>query len=233
MELQLFLAAVCFVILAARRKFRLGVLFVAAIFIGMGWCLASARFIHSTLDSELWRLDSFLGYDPHFVISLFYATPLVVGISGIVYLAYAVGLAVAALATGEPEEFFTKVAIATLLATLLCMAFPACGPWFSMQNLLSSAPRNAMPSMHTTWALLIFWNLRKQSLSVRVASDVWLLLTVIATLGTGQHYLVDIIAAVPFTALVEFCMSTPKLVPEMATNRLEPAFSLSLSSERT
>jgi hypothetical protein len=218
MELQIFLAAVCAIIFAVRKKLGLGMLFVAAIFLGMGWCLASARFIHSTLDSELWRLDSYLGYDPHFVIALFYATPLIVGISGIVYLAYAVGLAVAALATGEPEEFFTKVAIATLLATLLCMVFPACGPWFEMKNLLASAPRNAMPSMHTIWALLIFWNLRKQSLSVRIASDVWLLLTVIATLGTGQHYLVDIIAAVPFTALVEFCVSTPMI------SRPEPSY---------
>jgi hypothetical protein len=61
------------------------------------------------------------------------------------------------------------------------------------------APRNAMPSLHTTWALLIAigaWRLGPVPRSVAVVN---LIGTVVATLGLREHYVVDLVVAIPFT----------------------------------
>jgi membrane-associated phospholipid phosphatase len=62
-------------------------------------------------------------------------------------------------------------------------------------------PPNAFPSVHTSSALLIFWFLRKWPAG-RIFGLVFLLLTIVATLGSGEHWFVDLIAAVPYTILV-------------------------------
>ncbi len=64
-------------------------------------------------------------------------------------------------------------------------------------------PRNCMPSLHVGWALLIYWHARALGGPARVAGAVWLVSTIIATLAMGQHYLVDLVVAVPFAALID------------------------------
>ncbi len=65
-----------------------------------------------------------------------------------------------------------------------------------------SAPDNCMPSMHLTWALLIALNAR--SLRLRIGLWVYVILVAAATLALREHYLVDLIAAVPFTVAVQW-----------------------------
>ena len=55
--------------------------------------------------------------------------------------------------------------------------------------------RNAMPSLHVGWTLLLYWSTRKRHALVRVAAALYLLLTTLATLGSGEHYLVDLMLA--------------------------------------
>lgn len=64
------------------------------------------------------------------------------------------------------------------------------------------APRNAVPSMHLACALLIFWNARRLSLWARFASALYLGFTILATLGFGEHYAVDLVAGVPYALLL-------------------------------
>jgi len=64
-------------------------------------------------------------------------------------------------------------------------------------------PRNAMPSLHVAWAVLLLWNSRGFPLVLRAALGLFVLLTVVATLGTGQHYLVDLAASLPFALAVQ------------------------------
>ena len=64
-------------------------------------------------------------------------------------------------------------------------------------------PRNCMPSLHVGWALLIYWHARALGGPARVAGAFWLVSTIIATLAMGQHYLVDLVVAVPFAALID------------------------------
>jgi hypothetical protein len=70
-----------------------------------------------------------------------------------------------------------------------------------------SVPRNAIPSLHVAWVLLLYWNTRGLSRHLRVFMAAYLALTVAATLGTGEHYFVDLIAAVPFALMIQAVVS--------------------------
>jgi membrane-associated phospholipid phosphatase len=62
---------------------------------------------------------------------------------------------------------------------------------------IDAAP-NGIPSVHTSTALLMVWFCRKSRMGF-VLAFVYLLLIVAATLASGQHYAVDLLAAVPYT----------------------------------
>jgi len=63
-------------------------------------------------------------------------------------------------------------------------------------------PRNCMPSLHVGWALLIYWHAARWEAGTRGGR-------LLAGFddhrhaGDGQHYLVDLVVAVPFAALVD------------------------------
>ena len=63
--------------------------------------------------------------------------------------------------------------------------------------------RNCMPSLHTAWALLIVINAAGLANMFRRLAILSAGLVMIATLVLGQHYLVDLIVAVPFTIAVQ------------------------------
>jgi hypothetical protein len=91
---------------------------------------------------------------------------------------------------------------------LLGSRFPWGGPVFvpGARSVIVSelaAPRNCMPSLHLGWALLLYWHGRLLGRGARAGTAVWLTLTALATLATGQHYFVDLIVAVPFAALID------------------------------
>lgn len=66
--------------------------------------------------------------------------------------------------------------------------------------------RNAMPSLHTVWVLLLWWSLRYRGWLLRSVVGVYVLLTELACLGYGEHWAIDLVAAVPLTvALVWAC----------------------------
>jgi hypothetical protein len=64
-------------------------------------------------------------------------------------------------------------------------------------------PRNAMPSLHLTWVLLAWFYSRGGNRWTRAVLMVFVVFTVIATLGTGEHYTIDLIVACPFLLLVQ------------------------------
>jgi len=63
--------------------------------------------------------------------------------------------------------------------------------------------RNCMPSIHTVWGLVFLWNTRPFGWAVRAFGAFVLVFTVLATLGLGYHYVVDLVAAVPFAAVAQ------------------------------
>src|SRR5450830_719 len=72
----------------------------------------------------------------------------------------------------------------------------------------STAPRNGMPSMHFGWMLAstILWWRTVSTWWSRMLFIFATLLTAIATIYLGEHYVVDLIVAVPFTlAAIALC----------------------------
>jgi hypothetical protein len=71
---------------------------------------------------------------------------------------------------------------------------------------VGDAARNAVPSMHLACALLILWTCRPLGKWVRGIAWWYLAMTILATIGFGEHYVVDLIAAVPYAlALTAVC----------------------------
>jgi hypothetical protein len=67
---------------------------------------------------------------------------------------------------------------------------------------LSGAP-NAIPSLHMAWVLLVWWYSRGLSWWERGVAFAFVFFTVLATLGTGEHYFIDLVVAFPFALLME------------------------------
>jgi hypothetical protein len=72
-----------------------------------------------------------------------------------------------------------------------------------LQPLLEGGARNAFPSLHLGWALLTLWYSERLSLGARLAMAVFFVGTVFATLGLGEHYFVDLVAAFPFALMIQ------------------------------
>jgi hypothetical protein len=70
--------------------------------------------------------------------------------------------------------------------------------------------RNCMPSMHLGWALAVFVHSRGGPAQLRWAGSLWLVGTVIATLGFGYHYGVDLIAGAVLCLTVEAALRDPQ-----------------------
>jgi len=65
------------------------------------------------------------------------------------------------------------------------------------------SPRNAMPSLHVTWAVLLARSTAGARLSIRIAAYTFAALTALATIGSGEHYIFDLIAVAPFLVVLE------------------------------
>jgi hypothetical protein len=108
------------------------------------------------------------------------------------------------------------------LGVLFYNMLPACGPvhvlgsifpWHPLSTaaamrmnvapVLIKGARNAFPSLHMAWVLLVWWNSKGLARWVRAIAMVFLVLTTMATLGTGEHYFIDLVVAFPFSLMVQ------------------------------
>lgn len=122
-----------------------------------------------------------------------------------------------------------------LVGPLLYLLFPVVGPMFAFGApgkgfALSNAwphtavnnlhpapfrfdgitPRNCMPSLHTAWALAIFLHSRRGPRWLRAFGTFWFTCTLLATLGFGWHYGVDLVAGIVFCLTVEAALRDPE-----------------------
>jgi hypothetical protein len=122
-----------------------------------------------------------------------------------------------------------------ILPSFLCVAvsgfimylmFPLVGPLFAFGQdfpndprpaaevlaappAIPDVPRNCMPSLHTAWALLIWWHARPLARWVRLLAGIYLGFTLLATLGYGAHYAFDVVVAFPSTLAAQaLCLSS-------------------------
>ncbi len=114
----------------------------------------------------------------------------------------------------SPWRFLAKIALAPVLAFGCYLLLPAAGPIYAFPNFPWALPalakqfvyvpadsaRNCVPSMHFAWAILLFTNSRGWQ---RAIAAVFLFFTFLSTLGLGEHYLFDLILALPLCSLTE------------------------------
>jgi len=217
--------------------------------LGAQYSLNMASLIHArTFDLYAYAFDGTLGFEPSFVLgrllnaNAWLFPPVKVSYEGIV-------LAMAALYAGfmarreKPLwELIELLFAPAMVGYLFFSVFPVCGPHYAFAvdfpnaylpyamlhrlaletiPVLPAFPRNAVPSLHLTWALLIWLNTRGLSWWARGGAAVLALATVFDTLATGEHYLFDLIVSMPFTLWMQACMV--RTVRFSARERWRPA----------
>jgi hypothetical protein len=164
-------------------------------------------------DWLLYRADRSLGLDAQAFAAYCYATPWARSLLTVVYCSLPLVFALAWLLSGRPTCMLRAVVFSALAAFVIYAVVPACGPGhvfagypfttpqMSRYSLIPATARNAFPSLHLCWALLIQMNARGRWL--RVLLILFVILTGFATVGGGEHYFVDLVAAVPLVAAVQ------------------------------
>lgn len=192
-----------------------------------GFFLEHSAGLHSkTFDLYLYSADCSFGIQGSFLVGqLFYNANWLLHLSVAIYEACMVPLvlvyAVMLADRHRALNAFVAFLIAGPLGVIFFLLVPGAGPIYAfghfpavplptadvarlaLEPILVNAPRNAIPSLHLTWALLAFWNTRRGPVWLRALTLFLLADTALATLGTGQHYLVDLVAAVPFALMVQ------------------------------
>jgi hypothetical protein len=72
--------------------------------------------------------------------------------------------------------------------------------------------RNAFPSLHMTGALFVAWSAQPFGRAVRILAWLYAGVTVLATLGSGEHYLVDLLVAAPFALAIHLMIQRRELI---------------------
>jgi len=172
---------------------------------GVSGLIVGNALLPTTYDQQLWRFDGLLGFQPSdLVAKLFHAVPVVGWVSMSVYNGIFVVLTLIALDRKRSHTLILKILIAAVAAGLLCAIVPACGPGYLARGDLAQRPRDCIPSGHLAWALLLFWHSRREwGKAAQALCGLYVALTFLATLGSGEHYLIDLAVAVPFALAVD------------------------------
>lgn len=217
---------------AAERRMAWLTCSAAFLFVASEWCADyflewGERVRPMTQDLFLYSFDASLGVQPAIVLGQMFARfPVFASISQLVYLALpvAIGLAFAGCVLKAPKDAFPAVVaflITGPIGACFYAIFPALGPvhilradfpWHSLtmeqarrlllEPIAMPGARNAIPSLHAAWIFLVYWFSRRLSLVERIGAGVFLFFTLCGTLGTGEHYFVDLVVAVPFTLMI-------------------------------
>ena len=127
-----------------------------------------------------------------------------------VYLSIPLALATA-WALERSRTLIRTTVIATIGAFFFYLLVPASGPVWAYHSFPLDGPavsridwfhpRNCFPSMHFGWALLIAFNLRDWRW--RWFFILYAIAMAFVPIMVGEHYFVDMIAAIPFTLVVQ------------------------------
>jgi hypothetical protein len=186
-----------------------------------------------TFDRFLYAFDGSLGLQPSFVLGRLLAH--LVWLRALAKLAYeqvpvaAAILYASTMGTGQRRKpnLFLVCGAAGVVGCLLYGLVPGAGPRYLFPSrfpdsaaplaglallpvgLPAGIPRNAIPSLHMAWAVLMWWNARQSAILLRAGYGLILVLTVLCTLGSGEHYMIDLVVALPFALAVQAAFSVP------------------------
>ncbi len=130
----------------------------------------------------------------------------------VIYDSLPLATALVLIVTRRRSECMAAVVLAGLIAPIFYVLFPAVGPaWVNVAD----APRNCLPSLHMAWALIL---VVYSPARVRALAILFALLTAFATLGLGEHYIIDLVAAVPYTYAV--CLMAKRAMKARVHSRI-------------
>jgi hypothetical protein len=207
----------------------------AAFMVFAGTVLDRTQIWHpKVLDLYLFSFDSSLRVQLAFLMGQAYAIwPAFQGLGFVFYAALPVTLAL--VYAGQLMRDCRKAypAVLAFLVTgpiglLFYNLFPALGPvhlflqrfpWHPLTTEQASrllceplelkGVQNAIPSLHLTWVLLAWWYSRGLSKWERGIALTFVIFTIFATMGTGEHYFVDLVVACPFSVMIESLCALP------------------------
>jgi hypothetical protein len=187
----------------------------------------TSSFTPKVLDLYLFSFDASMRVQFTFLMGQAYATWHRFGDAGMfVYIGFPVVIALvfAGLLTRDKKEALsamTAFLVTGPLGVIFYSLYPALGPLYVFKNRFPWAPfaidqisrlrlepvelagfRNSMPSLHVAWVLLAWWYSRGLSAWERAIAMFFVIFTVFATLGSGEHYFIDLVVAFPFALFV-------------------------------
>jgi hypothetical protein len=208
----------------------------------------TGRLHPATFDLFLYNFDASLGLQPssevgqwmlrsrwltRFALLFYFALPIPVML---IYAKQLVRRRGGAMATFL--GFFVVGPVGVIFYNLL----PACGPIYLLGSkfpfeplsnqqvkemlihpVLISGARNAFPSLHVAWVLLAWWYAAGLSHWTKLFVLVFVAGTVFATLGLGEHYFIDLVAAFPFALMIQAVCALQ--IPWLDRRRLAPLLS--------
>lgn len=165
------------------------------------------------MDLYAYAADGYLG-QPAFVLGRLvaphaWAKVLLNEVYGLLPIAVILTLSAHIVRRNAVSAMVWAFVINVVAAPVFYLLVPVCGPTFAFpmfpanpgyvipQMMAIDAAPNGIPSVHTSTVLLIVWFSRKSRAGL-MAAVVYLLLMVAATLASGQHYAVDLLAAIPY-----------------------------------
>ena len=181
------------------------------------------RLLPSTLDYYLYAFDSSFGYPPGFLaVRLLRKLGWLRVFAEAAYINLTLALSIGYLLQrtaleqkGGHQKFVKFILFLAVTGFLFYIVFPAVGTEVMFHGTLPppristvameqmpdlGEPRNCIPSLHTAWGLALWWTCPKRPW-IRLVMGIYIGLVFLYTLSCG-HYLVDMIAALPFALSV-------------------------------
>ncbi len=207
----------------------------AAFMVFAGAVLEQTQVWHpKVLDLYLFSFDASLHLQLAFILGQAYAMwPAFKALGIIFYIALPIPIAMvyAGQLMRDREKAYPAMAAFLLtgpIGILFYNLFPALGPthiflqrfpWQPLTTLQAShllreplavkGVQNAIPSLHLAWVLLAWWYSRGLSAWERGIALTFVVFTAFATLGTGEHYFVDLVVAYPFSVMMQSLCAFP------------------------
>lgn len=193
-----------------------------------------SHFTPTRYDEWFLTADTWLG-SPAFVVGrLVQSTPWLKSLVGWDYILYifatfgAVAANFALVSIRRGYAAFAAMVMSAVLAVPFYSLWPAAGPRYAFASwpfrvpalstlhiLRLAAPPNCLPSNHMALALLVaafIWRWR----AGRVIGVIHIALTATATLGLGEHYAIDLLAAVPYAIAIYWLATMTTGAPRSA-----------------
>jgi hypothetical protein len=187
-------------------------------------------YLHPTsLDGRMLLLEqSLFGMQPSWIVGRWFdASGVFRGFETLVYVYLPTASGVVYLLerrSGRPNDIQVAFITAGIIGIVLLQLAPVAGPTSFRPDYPDVVPaiedaidqkmvagmrwRNSIPSLHTTWSLLIYWHARPHGLRPRLFGATWVVLTILAMLGLGEHFLADVAITIPFAVAMRAVLAT-------------------------